>query len=73
MRARVEKVEVLSWNKSLKYDPYRVRLTVGGNRLIYTGDPIDPDAPLLESNIIFNIKISTLGVHFILRSHKYFF
>ena len=51
----------------LKYDPYRVQITVGGDRLIYLCNPSAPDASLLGSKIIFNSNISTPGDQFFAR------
>ena len=48
----------------LKDDPYRVRLTVGGDRLVNLGDPSAPAASLLESKIIVNCIILTPGAQF---------
>ena len=51
-------------NRPLKYDPYCVRLTVGGDRLIYPGDTSTPDASPLDSKLMFNITITTPGDRF---------
>ena len=42
----------------LKDDPYRVRLAVGEDILIYSGDPSAPAAYLLCSKLIFKSTIS---------------
>ena len=47
--------------RPLNYDPYHMRLTVGGYRIIYPGNPSAPVASLLDSKTIFNITISTPG------------
>ena len=69
MRARVEIVDVLGWNKSnalfdkrpLEYDPYHMRVTVEGKRIIYPGDKLAPASSLLDSKLILNSTISTPG------------
>ena len=40
-----------------KEDPYRTRLTVGGDRLDYFGDSSSPAASLLETKILLNSVI----------------
>ena len=47
--------------RPLKDDKYRVRLTVGGDRLPYPEDSVLPAATLLEAKILFNSVISTPG------------
>ena len=47
--------------RPLKDNPYRVRPTVGVDRLIYPGDTSAPAAYLTDSKIIFNSTISTPG------------
>ena len=44
--------------RSLKSEPYRVRITVGGNRLTYTEDSGSPAANLLETKVLLNSTIS---------------
>ena len=41
-----------------KDDPWRVRLTVGGDKLDYFGNPASPAASLLESKLLINSVIS---------------
>ena len=41
-----------------KDDPYRTRLTVGGDRLDYFGDSASPAASLLEIKLLLNSTIS---------------
>ena len=53
-----------------KYDPYRVRLTVGGDIFIYQGDPSTPVESLLDSKIIFYSTISTPGALFFVQTSK---
>ena len=42
----------------LKSEPYRVRITVGGNRLTYKEDTGSPEANLLETKVLINSIIS---------------
>eukprot|EP00804_Cyclotella_cryptica_P027183 CCRYP_017172-RA/>CCRYP_017172-RA protein AED:0.35 eAED:0.35 QI:0/0/0/1/1/1/2/0/356 len=42
-----------------KEDPYRIRLTVGGNRITYPGDCGTPTADMLTTKILLNSVIST--------------
>ena len=44
--------------RPLKTEPYRVRITVGGDRLTYPFDAGSPAANLLETKIILNSSIS---------------
>eukprot|EP00804_Cyclotella_cryptica_P027157 CCRYP_016091-RA/>CCRYP_016091-RA protein AED:0.31 eAED:0.28 QI:0/0/0/1/1/1/2/0/527 len=47
-----------------KEDHYRIRLTVGGNRITYPGDCGTPTADMLTANVLFNSVISTKGASF---------
>jgi hypothetical protein len=47
-----------------KDDPWRVRLTVGSDKLDYPGDPGAPAASLLDSKLVINSTISTPGAKF---------
>ena len=44
--------------RPLKDEPYRVRLTVGGNKLDYFGETASPTANLLETKLLINSVIS---------------
>ena len=55
--------------RPLKYDPYCVIITIGGNRLIYPGDPRYPDVSLMDSKLIFNSTISPCA-HFFARKYN---
>ena len=44
--------------RPLKSEPYRVRMTVGGDRLDYPDETASPAASLIESKMIFNSVIS---------------
>ena len=56
-----------------KYDPYYIRLTIGGDKLRYPSDSGYPDATLLEAKILFNSVISTPGYQFICEDIKDYF
>jgi hypothetical protein len=56
-----------------KDDPWRVRLTVGGDKLDYPGDPGAPAASLLEAKLILNSVISTKGAKFLTADIKDYF
>ena len=47
--------------KPLKEEKYRVRLTIGGDKLEYLGDPSSPAASLLEAKLLVNSVISDSG------------
>ena len=49
----------------IKYEPYYVRLTIGGDKLPYPPYTGSPAATLLESKILFNVVILTPGSQFI--------
>lgn len=57
----------------LRTKPYRVQLTVGGDRVDYPHDPAAPAASLIESKLIFNSTISTPGTRFFLADIKDYF
>ena len=59
--------------RPLKDDPYRVRLTVGGDKLHCNFDVGAPAASLLEAKILFNSVISTPGARFMSADIKDFF
>ena len=46
--------------RPLKSDPYRVRLTVGGDRLDYFEDTASPAATLLETKLLLNSVVSDI-------------
>ena len=45
-------------HRPLKAEPYRVRLTTGGDRLDYAGDASSPATTNAETKILFNSVIS---------------
>eukprot|EP00804_Cyclotella_cryptica_P021425 CCRYP_019559-RA/>CCRYP_019559-RA protein AED:0.45 eAED:0.45 QI:0/-1/0/1/-1/1/1/0/134 len=52
-----------------KEDPYRIRLTVGGNRINYPGDCGTPTADMITVKILLNSVISTLSAK--VYDHRY--
>ena len=56
-----------------KYDPYRIILTIGGDKLNYSSDSGSPDTTLLEAKILFKRVISTPGSQFICAGIKDYF
>jgi hypothetical protein len=48
--------------RPLKTEPFRVRLTVGGDKLPYDDDAGSPAASLLESKLIINSTISDADI-----------
>lgn len=59
--------------RPLKDDPYRVRLTVGGDKLPYFADAGSPAASLLEAKLLFNSIVSTPGAKFFSADIKDYF
>ena len=56
-----------------KEDPYRIRFTVGGDRLYYPGPTATETAEIQTANILFNSTISTKGGQFMCIDLKYFY
>ena len=50
---------IVSEIRPQKPDPHRIRMTAGGNLIIYPGDKSQPTADLLTAKILFNSVIST--------------
>ena len=50
-----------------------MRLTVGGNIIIYPGDPSAPDAYQMDTQIIFNSTILSSDARFVCADIKYYF
>ena len=48
-----------------KADPYRIRITVGGDKLEYAGETYTPNADITTAKILFNSVISTPGGRFL--------
>ena len=56
-----------------KDEPYRIRLTIVGDKLTYPSDSGSPDTTLLEAKIIFDGVISNPGSLFISADNKNYF
>eukprot|EP00804_Cyclotella_cryptica_P002855 CCRYP_009391-RA/>CCRYP_009391-RA protein AED:0.18 eAED:0.18 QI:0/0/0/1/1/1/2/0/800 len=56
-----------------KDDPYRIRLTVGGNRINFPGDCGTPTADMITVKILLNSVISTVNARFMTIDIKYFY
>ena len=56
-----------------KYNPYHVRLTIGGDNINYPSNSGSPSATLLEAKFIFDRLISTPGSWFICADIKDYF
>jgi hypothetical protein len=56
-----------------KSDPWQVRLTVGGDKLEYPGNPGAPAAFLLDTKLTLNSVISTPGARFLTTDIKDYF
>ena len=61
--------------RPLKSEPYRIRITVGGDRLTYNADAGSPAANMLETKILINSTISdaSRGARFMSADLKDFF
>jgi len=57
-------LRVVSNYRSSKADPYRVRWTVGGNKIEYAGDTSMPTADLTTAKLVFNSVVSTPNAEF---------
>ena len=56
-----------------KEDPYRIRFTVGGDRLDYLGPTTTETAEIQTANILFNSTLSTKGGRFMCIDLKDFY
>ena len=56
-----------------KDDPYRTRLTVGGDRVNYPGDCGTPTVDLLTVKLLLNSVVSTLNAKFMTIDIKDFY
>eukprot|EP00804_Cyclotella_cryptica_P025733 CCRYP_002928-RA/>CCRYP_002928-RA protein AED:0.21 eAED:0.24 QI:0/0/0/1/0/0/4/0/800 len=56
-----------------KDDPYRIRLTVGSNRITYPGNLCTPTADMLTTKVLLNSVISTKGASFMTIDIKDFY
>lgn len=59
--------------RPMKEEAWRVRLTVGGDKLDYPGDPGAPAASLTETKLVVNSVISTPGAKFMTADIKDYF
>ena len=57
-------LRVVSNYRPSKADPYRVRWTVGGNKIEYAGNTSTPTANLTNAKLVFNSVISTPNAEF---------
>jgi len=57
-------LRVVSNYRPSKADPYRVRWTVGGNKIEYAGDTSTPTADLTTVKLVFNSVVSTPNAKF---------
>jgi len=57
-------LRVVSNYRPSKADPYRVRWTVGGNKIDYAGDTSMPTADLTTAKLVFNSVVSTPNAEF---------
>jgi hypothetical protein len=57
-------LRVVSNYRPSKADPYRVRWTVGGNKIEYAGDTSTPTADLTTAKLVFNSVVSTPNAEF---------
>ena len=57
-------LRVISNYRLSKADPYRVRWTVGGNKIEYTGNTSTPTADLTTAKLVFNSVVSTPNAEF---------
>jgi len=57
-------LRVVSNYRPSKADPYRVRWTVGGNKIEYAGDTSTPTANLTTAKLVFNSVVSTPNAEF---------
>ena len=56
-----------------KSDPYRTRLTVGGNLIVYPSDCSTPNVDLLTVKLLLNSIISSPGAKFLTIAIKHFY
>ena len=59
--------------RPLKEEKYRVRITVGGNKLDFYGDASSVAASLATFRLLFNSVVSTKGAKFTAADIKDFF
>ena len=59
--------------RPLKYEKYRVRITVGGDKLDFCGDALSVAASLATVKLILNSVVSTKNAKITTADIKYFF
>ena len=57
-------IQIVDDIRNQKEDPYRVRATVGGNRIFYSGPTRTPTADVITFKIFANIIVSTPNAKF---------
>ena len=63
----------MSEYRAQKADPYRIRITVGGDQIHYAGETFTPNADITTSKVLFNSVISTPGTKFMTIDIKDFY
>jgi hypothetical protein len=66
-------VRIVSEYRAQKSDPYRIRITVGGNQICYAGETFTPNADLITAKVLFNSVISTPGAKLMMINIKDFY
>ena len=66
-------LRVVAAYRPSKQDPYRIRWTVGGNRILYDGDKYTPNAELTTVKLLLNSVISTTNNRFMTIDLKDFY
>ena len=64
---------IVSEYRAQKADPYRIRITVGGDQIHYAGETFTPNADITTSKVLFNSIISTPGAKFMTIDIKDFY
>ena len=64
---------IVSEYRAHKSDPYRIRITVGGDQILYIGETFTPNADLITAKVLFNSVISTPGAKFMTIDIKDFY
>ena len=58
-------LRIVSSYRPQKEDPYRIRFTVGGNRIEYPGDVATPTAELATVKLLLNSVVSNVNASYI--------
>jgi len=64
---------IVSEYRAQKSDPYRIRITVGGDQIHFAGETFTPNADIATSKVLFNSVISTPGAKFMTIDIKDFY